>query len=435
MADNSEQEIDLRPYLAAVADKKFWILGFGILGFVLGLALSSLLAPTYEATALIAVTLPRERVEFDDRIQTISDLQPLEAYPELALSDQMLVDLLAQIPADEMMTLTQLRRQVSASPGSDPSIVKLTVENTNPELAAEMANTWAALFVNWANQVYGYQGDEQLTFFEARLADAKGELESTEQALIDFQSSNRITILVNELSAVQQTHADYLAKQRQTDLILQDIESLLAQNSSGDLSNAVSIDTLASILLQVRALGGVPGSTLAAAPWQIQLNVDGQGPAEQSDQRQVIADLRDILVAQSAQIEERLAAIEPQILTVQQERQEADILKERLNRDYQVAVETYTTLARTVDEKRITSVDTTSGVKLASQTAVPERPSSPNVLLNAIIAGIAGLILSTLAVLLMYWWQAEKDSHDAVAETGTTVQLLGGDQVEPIAQE
>jgi uncharacterized protein involved in exopolysaccharide biosynthesis len=350
-------------------------------------------------------------VEFDARIQTIIDSQPLEAYPELARSDELLVALRDQLP-DGALSLKELRDMTSASPGSDPSLINLTVEHNDPEFAAEVANLWASLFVQWANQVYGYQGDEQLLFFETQMQDAQTTLAAAEDALISFQARNRSAILENQLAAVQQTQADYLAKQRQTDLILQDISGLLSQEQGG----TADIDQLASVLLQVRALGGVPvGAEMGGSPWQLQLNVDGLSSAAPADQRAIILDLQDILLTQSDQINERLAALEPQILTVQEQVEAATVEEGRLTRDFEVAVETYTTLARTVDEKRITSQDTTSGVKLASRTAVPDEPSAPNVLLNAIIAGVGGIILATLAVIVLYWWRTEQQTDESPA--------------------
>lgn len=405
MTEHDEQEIELRPYVTGLWNKRYWIIGFGVLGVVLGFAISSLIPPTYEATALVAAMLPRERIEFDSRIQTITDSQPLQAYPELAASDTLLVELLESMSAEQPLTLAQLRKMVSASVGSDPSIIKLTVENKDPGVAADMANTWAELFVRWANGIYGFQGDEQLVFFEARLSETAGQLEAAEQALVDFQMDNRSTILANELSAAQQTQADYLAKQRQTELILQDVESLLSQAPNDNLTDPMTVDRLASILLQLRALGGVSESDASAL--QIQLNLDGQTDADGAVNRETINQLRDVLVAQRSQIEERLTSLEPKILTLQQEKYQMEVLNNRLNRDLEVAEETYTTLARTVDEKRITSANTTSGVKLASRTAVPERPSSPNVILNAIVAGMAGIFLSSMVIILVQWWRSE----------------------------
>lgn len=426
MTENNEQEIDLRPYVTGLWNKRYWIIGFGLLGTVLGLVISSLIAPSYEATALVAATLPRERIEFDSRIQTLADSQPLEAYPELALSDTLLVELLDHMSIEQPLTLAQLRKMVHASAGSDPSIIKLTVENTDPSLAAQMANTWAELFVTWANGIYGFQGDEQLVFFEARLSEAAAELGEAEQALVDFQTENRSGILENELSAAQQTQADYLAKQRQTELILQDVESLLPQTQDGNLTDPIAVERLASILLQVRALGGVSES--AAPLMQIQLNLDGQTDAAGAGNSETIIQLRDMLVAQSSQIEERLASLEPQILFLQQEKYQMEVFNNRLNRDLEVAEETYTTLARTVDEKRIMAEDTTSGVKLASRTAVPERPSSPNIILNAIVAGMAGIFLAALVIILAQWWRAERTA-DHLGDTSAGVRAMNAGEV------
>ena len=113
MTENNEQEIYLRPYLTGLWNKRYWLIGLGLLGVMLGLAISYLVAPTYEATALVASTLPRERIEFDSRIQTIADSQPLQAYPELALSDTVLVELLDHISVEPSLTLTQLRKIVT----------------------------------------------------------------------------------------------------------------------------------------------------------------------------------------------------------------------------------------------------------------------------------------------------------------------------------
>ncbi len=402
MADYSDQEIDLRPYVTAVMDKWVWILGMGIIAAVLGFVVSSLMAPTYEATALVAITEPRQRVQFDSRIQTVNDTQPLKAYPELALSDALLVDLLDQLPEAGDITLVQLRSKLEAEPGTDPSLLKLTANDGSPEMAARLANSWAGLFVIWANEIYGDQGDEQLLFFEAQLAEAGEELRISEQALIEFQATNRSSILLNQLLAVQQTQADYLAKQRQTDLILQDVGSLLTEEGNNSTSGQARIEQLASILLQVRALGGVANSVTSTMPWQIQMNVDSQSSMSQEELRTVLSNLQSILLAQSSQIEERLAEIEPQILSVQQQKQAADVEESRLRRDFDVATETYTTLARTVDEKRITSEDTTSGVKLASETAVPEEPSGPRRGLITLLAGLLGMLVGTLFVLVAY---------------------------------
>jgi succinoglycan biosynthesis transport protein ExoP len=313
--------------------------------------------------------------------------------------------MLDKLPVGYDLTLARLRKKLTASSGGDDTILRLSVRDEDLERAAELANTWAEMFVDRDNRVYGDQGDEQLSFFKEQLSEAGLKLEEAEKELITFQAHNRAQILENELLALEQAQADFLAKQRQTELILQVIESLLAQVGRGNNSDQATVDQLASLLLQVRALGGVATSLESTMPWQIQINVDSQSNLSQGDQRVILADLQETLLAQSEQLKNRLAEIEPQILSVKQEKQEANIEENRLNRDFEVSEETYTTLSRTVDEKRITSQDTTSGIRLASKTAVPENPTGPRKLFVAIGDGVIGAVLAASVIIMNLWWQ------------------------------
>jgi len=413
MSEYSDQEIDLRPYIEAVLNKWYWVVGAGVVFALIGVGIGLLRTQTFEATALVAITEPSQRVQFDPRIQTNVENQPVAAYPELALSDELLDAVISRLPENYDLTLTSLRGKLTAESGGDGSILRLSVSDADPAQAAEMANIWAALFVDWANQVYSGQGGEQLSFFEEQLGEARIKLDNAEQELINFQAHNRAYILENELLALQQTQADFLAKQRQTELILQDLDSLLDQTGSGSNANETSVAQLASLLLQVRALGGVATSQESAMPWQIQINVDGQSNLSQEDQRAILSDLRSTLLAQTDQLDERLAELEPQILSVQQQKQEASAKEERLNRDFNVAEETYTTLSRTVDEKRITSQDTTNGIRLASRTAVPEFPTGPRKIFIAIGAGLIGAAIAVAVIVGLTWWRSSSFSTPA----------------------
>src|SRR5687768_10655713 len=131
-----------------------------------------MLPPTYEAAALVAVTEPRYLLQFDPRFQTVNDIQPAaQAYPELAVSDDVLSELLAGVtprPAN-IETLGQLRKIVTAEPGADPSLVRLVVRSQDAEEAARLANTWAELFVVRADKLYSGQTEDQVSFFEGQL--------------------------------------------------------------------------------------------------------------------------------------------------------------------------------------------------------------------------------------------------------------------------
>jgi uncharacterized protein involved in exopolysaccharide biosynthesis len=103
-----------------------------------------------------------------------------------------------------------------------------------------------------------------------------------------------------------------------------------------------------------------------------------------------------------------LAGLEPQLLLLQQQKQEAETKYNRLLRDQTVAGETYIALAHKVEEERITSADTNSGARLASEAAVPRKPVDRSRLVVAAIAVFAGLIVSSAIVFVFHWFQNEQ---------------------------
>lgn len=295
-----EEEIDLRPYIEAVTRNWVWILGAAVLAALVAFAISSFIAPTYEATALVAVTEPRQVVQFDPRIKTTEENQPIKAYPELATSDEILGVLLKEVTliAPEITNLASLRGLLSAKAGSDPSLINLSATSGDPQTASEIVNMWAEIFVTKANEVFGTQGSEQLSFFEDQLLVASQDLQLAEEALIEFQARNRSQILENELIALQQTQADQLAKRRQIALLLQDIESLREQlTDTSDGKAASSAAQLAAVLLQLRAFGGIPSADMTT-PWQLQVNVDQISGTSQEEQITFLTSLQNTLAAQ-----------------------------------------------------------------------------------------------------------------------------------------
>ena len=402
-----EEEIDLRPYIEAVVRNWMWIIGAAILAAVIALGVSSTISPTYEAVALVAVAEPSQIVQFDPRIRTADENQPYKAFPELATSDELLTSLLVEVRTiyPSVTTLASLRGMLTAKSGSDQSLLHLSAQNGDPQVAADVANKWAEMFVVKAKEVFGSQGDEQLAYFEDQREVARQDVRQLEQDLIDFQARNRSMILENELTALQQTQADQLARQRQIALLLQDVDGLRKQlKSTSNSSNPTSADQLAAVLLQLRAFGGVPSAEVST-PWQLQLNVDQIEAAGRQDQITFLSDLQDSLLAQTDQIDTNLAELEPQILKLQQEKQEADSEEGRLRGSLSLAEETYTALAHKVEEEKITSQNTGSGVRLASRSAVPEAPSGRGKLTIIAVALVLGALLGILVTIVVTWWR------------------------------
>lgn len=403
-----EEEIDLREYVEVLLRHWKWIAALTLVAAAAAFVVSLLLPPTYEATALVVITKPRYVMRFDERFETVNDIQqPYKAYPTLAKSDDLLLQTIAALnppPPEEMQKLNTFRGKVDAASGSDPSVVELRVADRDPELAARIANTWAGVFVGQVNALY-VETAQDAQFFEAQLAEADLELQAAEQALIAFQRRNQASVLSAQINAMKRQLSAYLEAQNAIELVLQDAASLKARLALQESQSAPALaDDLAALLLQIEAL-----SLENQVP--LQLQIGGTNPISSLTKQELTAFLDGLtatLQAQSVELEDNIAAAEPEILRLQGEIEQFNVEEDRLARARNLARDTYTTLARKVDEARIAAQNESGEVRLASAAAVPTRPVSPRKLLNTAVAGMLGLMLGVFGTFAVAWWQEEE---------------------------
>ncbi len=411
-----EEEIDLRPYIEALIQHWKFIVGLALLAAVVAFAIASFRPPVYEATALVAVTAPQELVlrsltqdELDPNFAAVNKASYARAFPELAMSGEMLQKLLEEIDQTKppIENVSQLRELLKAETGSDPAVIRLTVTTGDPEQAAQIANTWAKLFVPWANEIFGNAGKERLLFFETQLEETQTTLTGAEQALAQFQAENRANIVRNMLDSYNQTQADLLAERQDLRLLRQDVQALQTQLEAQPGSGAVSLaQQLTALNLQLRAFNADMENITQL---QIAPETELTGP-DKGALADFLASLDSTLATRTAQVEEDLAALEPQILAAQQELQEAEAEYGRLSRAQREAEETYTALSRKMTEERISAQDITGGVRLAGLAIAPSEPAGRGRLLATAVAGILGGLTGAAIVLFRQWyrdWQAD----------------------------
>jgi len=414
-----EEEIDLRAYVLVLLKYWKWILGTTVAAAVVALVVSFLLPPTYEATALVIIRQPQYMMQFDPRFETLTQQPAYKAYPDLARGDEVLEALFVRLnprPA-EIETLRDLQERVEAKAGTDPSVVRLTVRARDPQEAARIANLWAELFVAHANRVYG-ASDEELQQLEGQLAQAQAELEAAEQALIEFQARNQASILDARLDSLKSDQAHYLADQRAITYILQDIQALREQLARQPDERPASLaDDLTTLFLQIKAF-----NAQASAPIQLQVNsAESLSNKSIGETMALLDDMAGALEAKSAEIGQRLEELQPQILSLQRQLQEIYTESDRLTRQQDLAKETYTALARKVEETRIAVQGAQSTARLGSRAAVPEKPASPRKLLNTAVAGALGLMLSVFGAFGVEWWRSgtEEQRDGGAGERGS----------------
>jgi uncharacterized protein involved in exopolysaccharide biosynthesis len=400
--------IDLRKYLNILLDHKWLIIGFTLVSALLGFGFASLLPRKYEATSIVAITQSRNQLSFDPRIETVVDPSlNYQSFAALAVSDSLVMDLynsLEALPKDADSPLT-LRKQLDANIQSD--LVTLTVQARDPVIAETVANKWAELFVQKANQVYNSQDATQITFFESQLSDASDTLQKTNQAMIDFQARNRENILSDQLKALQTSLANLLAEQQTSQVLLRDTRNLITQLRTLPADQQVSESLAFSVLLlQNRAY------TDSTGPIQLMVGGSTQALPTAGDQVRQLEALADVVETKIADLAGQISELDPQITQTQSELAAATAEKDKLTRDQSVAQDTYSTLSQKVEEVRIGSQDTSGQVRLASYALADDNPVFPSRLLITALAGAAGFVFIVMVILFLAWWRTPAPQVD-----------------------
>ncbi|WP_420630018.1 GumC family protein [Candidatus Leptofilum sp.] len=396
-----EEELDLRPFIEKIIERWKLIIFMSVLAAIAAFIISSILPVTYQATSLIAYFESDNIFQFDQRITEIETTTPFKSLPELAKSDEVLTLMLENLPDSYGFDRESLAQQLSVSLGDDASIMRFTASANTPQSSAELANLWAETFIIWANNVYSNQNGEQVQYFEEQLAHAEGRLDQANQNLSDFFKINSTLVLSSTLQVTQQNYVAQLEQYNSLQQLTSDAEALqqliLAQGQNTPVSFS---NQLAYLQLQLEAFGGEQN------PIFLQTS-SGEELAETNSENQValLTSFQEVIEQKLIETNANITDIEAEIISVQQQLQDALIQESELVREVQIASATVTTLGLKLEEEIIAALDTNDGFKLISAAALPKNPVSARRVFNTAVAGALGFSLALVYIVLQKWWQ------------------------------
>lgn len=410
-----QDEINLRPLIYLLWRHWRWIVGSGLALAVLTAVALSLLPRTYEATVYLFVTRS-EQYQISSLLgsQVVPHLntftepnkQGLPAYPQMALTDEVLTQVLAALePTDGVDSVDALRRKVSALNGEDLTVIRLIVQNSDPATAAHIANVWGEVFTAWLNDLYGDTSDSQLQGFTAQLTTAQAEFATANANLIDFQGQNRAAVLNNALSGENNRQNSDLGQQELLNQLQSSITIFREQLGQRPFTEPLPIaDQLTALNFQLAVYTPNP----MTVPAQIQTNsTTTLTTTDRATQIALLDALLEAIAQKQAFLASDLATIETSRLALQKELQAITAELNTFLDAQTMAQETVTTLNRRLTEERLRLEGNRVGVRLISQALPPARPLSLNKVTNSLVAGILGLLLGVLGVSVVGWWRQE----------------------------
>jgi len=416
MPEIQEEEIDLREYINVLLKRK----GIIILIFLIAVITAALvsyfyLKPVYEASTILMISKPKYQVELEPKIQTqFTPEVSLATYESLIKDREIEEEVIRKLNLDQLpyeFTPDSLQGMITIEALKDTNLIKLNLQAGEPKLAKDIANVWAALFVEKNKDLNLQESKEAQRFIEEQLKISDQNLSKIEEEIREFNETNKIEIFENEIKGKAAKILNYELRLADIKLSLekekarkeQVIIALNEQEKVLKLSKSITNDQFFHQLMSKITSGNFSDINLTYVS-------EETNPIYYNLAQQLVsADISiSSLQAEENQLIENINDFNLELETLRKELAQEKLTQSRLEREYDTAKGVYDVLSQKNEEVKI-AVATESGlVKIASLAYEPRGPIKPNKKLNILIAGVLGLFVGIFAAFFLEFWQKGK---------------------------
>lgn len=421
-----EEEITLRELIEIILRGKWIIAAITITAMLIaGIFSFFIIPPTYEARSTLMVS-PLVQSSAPSRQDSAYDtlLSYLSQYPQMTLetyrvqvtNPHILNQVIEELNLDrEKYSVNSLRDMINVEAIKDTNLIRISVKDKDPEMAAKIANTLAPKYVDFLSTTLQEQMGKSAAYIQKQMQEEQKNLDAATEELKNFLAQpQNVAELQKDIDAKLE-----LITQFKTQLIELDVEE----------------KALKASLERARA-------SLAKEPRYLELDksildepvMAGLAPKETDDvskaagltvKSQEINENYTLLSAKVADLEVALAGVESQktalVSNIQKTQAELEELQatlaqkqteyNRLQQQYIIAQDTYNTFLQKYQEARITTSSKIgdANIMVVSPAIVPESPVAPKKMLNVAIAMVLGLMLGVFVVFFMDYWKNSAD--------------------------
>jgi uncharacterized protein involved in exopolysaccharide biosynthesis len=415
-----EEEISLRELIEILIRGKWLIAAITLIAVVVSGILSFfVISPTYEAgVTLMASPLSPNNQSKDSDYETLLNYlsqfpqMTLETYRVQVMNPHILSQVIKELNLDPARySVNSLKDAVDVEAVKDTNLIRITVKDTDPEMAAKIANTLASKFVEFVSETLKAQMGKAAEYLESQMTEEQKNLDRVTEEIKNFMAKPQS---VDELEADIEAKLALLTEFK-TDLARLEVQEKAIRSALESVKKRLSaeprlVELKKSIIEDPVMMGIASGKT------QSSLDITGLTLKSQE-----INQTYDILSQKAAELEAELAgivsqkaAMESSIKKTQGELESLQALfaekkteYNRLQEQYNVALETYNTFLKKYQEARITTSSRIGdfNIMVVSPAIVPEKPVAPRKLLNMALATVLGLMVGVFAVFFADYWK------------------------------
>jgi polysaccharide biosynthesis transport protein len=294
-------------------------------------------------------------------------------------------------------------------PVQNSRLVRLSVDNSDPALAAKIANATAQTFVSLGQERRIESSGYAKTFLEDQIKQMKARLEESERKLNQYAQQKQILTLDEKISVVSQTYMDYAAALAKAEQERIRAESLWNEVQRNPESAARSLDgktTAATFKERKAALELEYQQNLRIYKpdfpkmQQIKAQIaemDQQIKAELASLAGTFKAQYEMALSQENQLREKLSHTRKEVLTTQDNSIDLNLLKREVDTNRQL----YDSLLERLKQVNISSNLTTNNISVIDSANPPLFPYKPNLQSNLLSGLGIGLFLGLCLVFLL----------------------------------
>ena len=314
-------------------------------------------------------------------------------------------------------------KSLDVQPSRESSVIRVGYKAPDPRFSAGMANAFVQAYIDTALELRVNPARQYSGFFDQQVKDLREGLEKAQTKLSTFQKENgiiagderldvenaRLNELSSQLVALQAVASESRSRQTQAG-------GASADRTQEVLTNPV-INQIKTEITRAEARLKELGSRFGDRHPQVietRASIEELTARMEAETRRVSGGTRvtaTINNQRESEVRAALAAQRDKVLRMKAVRDEGQVLQ----RDLENAQRTYDTVQARFAQSSLESQTTQSNVNVLSQAVPPREPSSPNLLLNTVLALFLGSLLAVGTALLLEMLDRRVRSADDVA--------------------
>lgn len=420
--------------------------------FALVMGASLLLAPKYTATASVVIDIKSPDPIAGMVLPGVMTPGYLATQLDLIQSDRVMRGVIRQFRLTENPTLhekwqdatdgegsmetwlvEQLQRYLDIKPSRESSLINITYSAPDPTFAAAMANAIARNYIGIMLELRTEPAKQFRSMFEQQAKEARTRLESAQSKLSAYQNDKglissaaderidienlRLTELTNQLVMLQSVAGDARGRQVAAAGNSEQLSEVLNNPVIGQLKTDLSRSEARLKELSAHFGEAHPQVT------ELKANIAETRARLEQETRKISNSLGVNNTANrlhEAQLQAQLEDQRQKVMRLRKQRDEANVLVH----DVETAQRDYDTITARLSQSALESQSNQTNVSLVQEAIPPYKPSSPKMVLNAILSILVGTMIAVVSALMLELRDRRLRTEDDVEE-GLGVPLLG----------